>query len=786
MKTFLLCGGAAAVTAALSAALPLAQAPRATVYEGARLIIGDGRPPVENGALLVQNGRIVAAGARSAVAVPAGAAHVNLTGKTVMPAMINAHVHIGYEGYSSWGAANYTPENVLDHLQREAFYGVGATQSVGSSPTDQALKFQQDQRAGKFPPASRFLFMPGMAPPNGGPDAVLRVATTALHVINEVSTPQEARAAVRAMAAKHIASVKIWVDDRRGTYPKLSPDIVKAIIDEAHSHKMRVNAHATTLPDQKEVVRDGADVLVHLVQNEKLDDEFLALLREKKPYWATVIGLGDRTEVCEHDPFFEEALPADLVAQIRATTVPRPLAPYCGPASPNAARREEIVAYNFQKMIASGARIVLGTDTGLHPGHTFGTGDHHELARWVQLGLSPADAIVAATSRPAELLGLSDMGTLAAGKSGDFVVLDANPLDDIHNTRKIASVYLHGQMLDRGALLARWQGRRTATPPAPAAAATHELKLLPQNVHWGYYDPGLKPALRVESGDTVRVETMIARGLQRLRAAGVTEDEIPEALKVVERTITERGPGAHPMTGPIFVDGAEPGDVLEVKLLGFEFLHPYGVSGFIPGSGTLPDEFPYVKFHLVRFDERAGTASFVPGVTLKLAPFFGSIGVAPHPLVGRISSGPPGPHAGNLDNKELVAGSTLYIPVAVPGALISFGDGHAMQGDGEATLTALETSLRGTVQLTVRKGMRLKWPRAETPTHYIAMGLHTDLDEAAKLAVKEMIDFLVSERKMNRDEAYILCSVAVDLHVTQLVDGTKGVHAMLAKAIFTR
>ena len=214
---------------------------------------------------------------------------------------------------------------------------------------------------------------------------------------------------------------------------------------------------------------------------------------------------------------------------------------------------------------------------------------------------------------------------------------------------------------------------------------------------------------------------MIARGLPRLRAAGVKEDEIPESLKVVERTITERGPGAHPMTGPIFVEGAEPGDVLEVKMVGFEFLHPYGVSGFIPGSGTLPDEFPYVKFHLVRFDERAGTAAFAPGVTLKLAPFFGSIGVAPNPLVGRISSGPPGPHAGNLDNKELVAGSTLYIPVAVPGALISFGDGHAMQGDGEATLTALETSLRGTVQITVRKGMRLKWPRARN-----ADALHRD------------------------------------------------------------
>ena len=315
---------------------------------------------------------------------------------------------------------------------------------------------------------------------------------------------------------------------------------------------------------------------------------------------------------------------------------------------------------------------------------------------------------------------------------------------------------------------------------------THELRLLPQHVHWGYYDATLKPVLRIASGDTLRVETMLAGGVARLRAAGVSEAEIPASMKAVEAAVTERGPGAHPLTGPVWVEGAEPGDVLEVRILGFEYLHPFGVTGFIPGSGTLPDEFPYSRFRLLRFDAARGVTEFAPGITLPLAPFFGSIGVAPNPIVRRVSSGPPGHHTGNLDNKELVAGSTLYIPVHVPGALLSLGDAHAMQGDGEVTLTGLETSVRGTVQVTVRKGMRLNWPRAETPTHYIAMGLHPDLDEAAKLATREAIDFLVTEKKLTRDEAYILTSIGVDLRVTQLVDGTKGVHAMIAKSIFAK
>jgi acetamidase/formamidase len=316
------------------------------------------------------------------------------------------------------------------------------------------------------------------------------------------------------------------------------------------------------------------------------------------------------------------------------------------------------------------------------------------------------------------------------------------------------------------------------------APRVHELPLAPEHVHWGYYDARLAPALRVASGDRVRVETMVAGGLQRLRLAGVPDADIPESLKAVEQRVTERGPGAHPMSGPIFVETAEPGDTLEVRIMAIEFLHNFGVNAFSPGGGVLPDEFPYAGLRLLRWRPGATSVEFKPGVTLPLAPFFGSIGVAPPPLVGRISSRPPGWHGGNLDNKDLVSGSVLYLPVHVPGALLSIGDGHALQGHGEVTGTALETSLRGTFELRVIKGQRLRWPRAETPTHYIAMGLNEDLDEATRLATREMVDFLVIEKKLSRDEAYMLCSLAADLHVTQAVDATKGVHATLAKSIF--
>ncbi len=319
---------------------------------------------------------------------------------------------------------------------------------------------------------------------------------------------------------------------------------------------------------------------------------------------------------------------------------------------------------------------------------------------------------------------------------------------------------------------------------AQRPSATHDLPLTPQNVHWGYYDSSLKPVLRIVSGDRVRVETMVARGVQRLKMAGATDAEIPASLQAVERAITDRGPGAHPMTGPIYVEGAEAGDTLDVRLLTIDLLHPFGVAAFAPGGGVLPSDFPYAQLKLLRWPAGADSVEFAPGVRLKLAPFFGSIGVAPPVLSGRISSTAPGWHGGNLDNKDLIAGSVLSLPVHVPGGLLSIGDGHGMQGDGEVTGTALETSLKATVEVRLRKGQRLRWPRAETPTHYMTMGLDPDLDEAARLATREMVDFLVAEKGLSRDDAYILCSLSGDLHVTQAVDQTKGVHMTIAKSVF--
>jgi len=317
-----------------------------------------------------------------------------------------------------------------------------------------------------------------------------------------------------------------------------------------------------------------------------------------------------------------------------------------------------------------------------------------------------------------------------------------------------------------------------------AAGNSHTLEPTPKTVAYGYYDAKAAPALRIKSGDTVEVHTLITSTPPRLEGAGVKPEQIESSLREIFTTVTNKGPGGHILTGPIFVEGAEAGDVLEVRIQSIKLAIPYAYTAFGPGRGFLPEDFPTSKMKIIPLDATRMVGQFADGVEVPLRPFFGSMGVAPPEAMGRISSGPPGIHAGNLDNKELVAGTTLFIPVHVRGALFEVGDGHAAQGNGEVCITALETSLVGKFQLIVRKDMKLRWPRAETPAAFMTMGIDEDLTAATKIAVREMIDFLVTEKKLSREDAYMLASVAADVSITQLVDGTKGVHAMIPKAIF--
>jgi acetamidase/formamidase len=321
---------------------------------------------------------------------------------------------------------------------------------------------------------------------------------------------------------------------------------------------------------------------------------------------------------------------------------------------------------------------------------------------------------------------------------------------------------------------------------AAAQATAHELKLTPENVTYGGINGNTEPVLRVASGDTVAVETEGYRVLDYLKFGGVPDSEIPDSLKEVEAYGAAHGL-SNPTTGPIYVEGAEPGDILEVHFLKFDFLQPYGWTQISAGSGTLQKEFPIFKVKILHYDVPAGTVEFTPGIVLKLAPFWGTVTVAP-PLRpgggGQVMS--PGPTGGNMDDRDLGAGSTLYLPVQVPGALLSFTDSHALQGDGEISISASETSLRGTIQVFVRKRKTILWPRAETPTTYMTMGLDPDLNEASRQAVREMVDFLTTEKGMTREDAYMLCSLAVDLRVTEFVDNPKGVRAIVSKSIFAK
>jgi acetamidase/formamidase len=316
---------------------------------------------------------------------------------------------------------------------------------------------------------------------------------------------------------------------------------------------------------------------------------------------------------------------------------------------------------------------------------------------------------------------------------------------------------------------------------------THRLEATPATVAYGYYWSEAKPALRIASGDIIDVDTLLTNSPTGLARAGVPDEGIQESLKGIVNEVTgeKRGPGGHILTGPVYIEGAEPEDVLEVKVLSIDLPIDYGYNGC---SGFIPDNCDRsIPSRIIALDKKSMTAEIFPGIVVPLRPFFGSMGVAPAPELGRVSSNPPSRHAGNMDNKELVAGSFLYIPVFVRGALFEVGDGHAAQGDGEVDQTAIETSLRGRIQLTVRKDLKLTWPRAETAIDYITMGADPDLTVATKIAIQEMVDFLAATKNLTKHQAYQVVSMAGNVAITQLVDKPNmGVHVRLPKSIFKK
>jgi acetamidase/formamidase len=315
---------------------------------------------------------------------------------------------------------------------------------------------------------------------------------------------------------------------------------------------------------------------------------------------------------------------------------------------------------------------------------------------------------------------------------------------------------------------------------------TYTLKASPKTVAWGYYSAAATPVLTIKSGDTVVFDTLLTNSPTGLEKAGVAPDQVEQSLRDVFAQVTDKGPGGHILTGPVAIEGAEPGDTLEIRIKKIDLLIPYAYNGFRYGAGFLTDDFPYPRVKIIPLDAKKMIAHFGPGIDIPLHPFFGSMGVAPPPDFGRYDSAPPTIIGGNMDNKELVAGTTLYLPIHAKGGLFEVGDGHAGQGNGEVDITAMETSLRGTLEFVLHKGLKAPYPRAETPTHYIAMGFDDDLSEATRKAIRNMIDFLVAEKHLSRDDAYMLVSVAGDVDITELVDRNKGVHVMIPKGIFVK
>ncbi len=426
------------------------------LYEGARLIPGDGGVAIDDSAFLVDGGVITRVGRKGELSVAGGVRRVDLAGKTVMPALINAHGHPGFQKGLTYAAANYTRENIIDDLNRALYFGVAVVMSQGIEKGEAAFQIRADQEAGRLGGARVcWLAGRGIGAPNAGPGAPAYAG-----IAYEVTTEDEIRRAVREQAARKVNGIKIWVDDRGGRAPRLSTALFRAGIDEGHKLGLPVTAHVYYHVDAVDLVDAGINSLAHLVRDKEMDDALVAAIVKRNVYVMPNLGGAERAQYTSPPAWIDEP---NLVALLQETVAPdviaRMRAAFIG-RDPAVAARARAIYANMQKSLAklnaAGARIILGSDTGLED-HFFGYAEQRELEQMVAAGMTPAQVIVAVTSRTAEFLGLKNTGALAPGKSADFLVLDANPLDDIRNTRRIAKIYVGGRDIDRAALRAGLQ-----------------------------------------------------------------------------------------------------------------------------------------------------------------------------------------------------------------------------------------------------------------------------------------------------------------------------------------
>ena len=421
------------------------------MYVGARLIPGDGRPAIEDSAFVVRKGRIERVGRRGEFERK-GVPTVLLTGKTVVPTFTNVHTHTGFQRGGTYTRANYGRETILDDLNRALFFGITAVVSQGIDPGDAALRVRAEQAANTVGGARLFLAGRGIGAPNAGPGA-----ETYRGIAYEVMTPEAGRQAVREQAALKVDLIKIWVDDRNGRAPRLASEVSHAIIDEAHKSGLKVNAHVFYLSDVQDLTAAGIDGFAHLARDKELDDQTVREIARRGIVVMPTLATAERATHTSVPPSMAAWLDGPVRGGVPQAMIDAVKAGFAGRDEVTAAGNREryvILQHSVAKLATAGARVALGSDTGTQD-NPFGVTDHRELEMLVEAGMTPMQALVAATSTSATYIKLTDQGTLAKGRRANFIVLDANPLDDITNTRRIASVFVNGREVDRAALRAR-------------------------------------------------------------------------------------------------------------------------------------------------------------------------------------------------------------------------------------------------------------------------------------------------------------------------------------------